>query len=299
MTIKNWKFNRWAILILSALLLAGFFPATVKADTGPKPSVQITFEHMGDEICYGTLLSETAGSGPYSVWDGTEAGMLNYNEIDEQVWRKFVEYEDSDGFYFIQGSWLCSETKSLEWTYYPPETFKVLLYYPERDAFVVSEIYQQYAFDSYYTVDLADIDFDSTSGETLTLVATQSYDLAGEAKAMAGRVVLTLALELAVAVLFGLLRTSKAAAIILCINLVTQAALNLALNAIAYYHGTGMIVLYYVVLELAVFVVEALAYQKAFGADTPSKKIITYAFVANAVSFGVGLVLAGWLPEIF
>lgn len=37
---------------------------------GPKPSVQITFENMDDEICYGTLLSKTKSTGPSSVWNG-------------------------------------------------------------------------------------------------------------------------------------------------------------------------------------------------------------------------------------
>ena len=41
------------ILVLTTLL-----SVAVNADMGPKASVRVNFENMGDELCYGTLLSD-------------------------------------------------------------------------------------------------------------------------------------------------------------------------------------------------------------------------------------------------
>ena len=68
-----------------------------------------------------------------------------------------MHYEDADGFYFLQEWWDCTESNALRWTYRPPSVYKILLYFPESDSFMVSPIYEQYAFDSYYTVDLSDL----------------------------------------------------------------------------------------------------------------------------------------------
>ena len=46
-------------------------------------------------------------------------------------------------------------------TYYPPPKFKILLYYPETETFVSSGIYERYAFDTYYTVDMNGMDIGS------------------------------------------------------------------------------------------------------------------------------------------
>ena len=128
-------FRLVALTFLTFVLLAPAFLRTetmkASADTGPKPSVSVTFENMGDELCYGTLLSKTPSTGPARAWDGTEDGKF-YEGADEAVWRAFVEFKDEDGFYFLQWFWRTDEKKTLNWTYYPPQTFKILLYYPDR-----------------------------------------------------------------------------------------------------------------------------------------------------------------------
>ena len=68
------------LLILCAVMIAVGFPVTVRADMGPKPSVRIRFENMGDELCYGTLLSKTKSTSPASAWDGVES--VSYTHLD-------------------------------------------------------------------------------------------------------------------------------------------------------------------------------------------------------------------------
>ena len=67
-------------ILLCLVLVVATFPITANADMGPKASVRIWFENMGDEVCYGTLLSERESTGPASVWDGTEENARTYEE---------------------------------------------------------------------------------------------------------------------------------------------------------------------------------------------------------------------------
>jgi hypothetical protein len=114
------------------VLLFVLLPISVNADMGPKPSVRIVIEGLGDEVCYGTLLSQTDYTVGASVWDGTEedarhSGNSEWYDTPEDIWRAFVEYKDADGFYYLQETWNCGETGTLDWTYIPPNIFKVLL----------------------------------------------------------------------------------------------------------------------------------------------------------------------------
>ena len=46
--MKNKRFTRVFTTLLCAVLVMMIFPITASADTGPKPSVRITFENLGD-----------------------------------------------------------------------------------------------------------------------------------------------------------------------------------------------------------------------------------------------------------
>jgi len=84
------------------------------------------------------------------------------------------------------------------WTYYPPNEFKVLIYFPENDAFLASEIHERYAFDSYFIATI--------SGVNLDIAMTQSYQYSAEIASLAIRIVLTIAIELAIALIFCFIR---------------------------------------------------------------------------------------------
>lgn len=295
------KIRSLHILLLSAacVLLMLSFPLTAHADIGPKPSVQVTFTGMDpDALCYGTLLSERDSTGPSYVWDGEEAS-ARYPDGEYEIWKAFVDYEDEDGFYFLQEFWNCTESGRLAWTYYPPRTFKILLYYPESGTFRVSPVYETYAFDSYYTVDLMD---DAEVSPLLT--AMESYDYTWELRSLTVRIVLTVILELAVALLFGY-REMGALAFLAVVNLMTQIVLNGALNIINYRSGPMAFTFFYALMELGVFVLEAILYANLLyrfsGQPKPesANRAVGYAFTSNAASFAAGLWLAHIIPGIF
>ena len=303
------------VMLLCTVLIVMNFAITANADTGPKPSVRVSFEKMGDELCYGTLLSDRTSTGPSSAWDGVSENSGRYKEnewysyaaLDYSIWKAFVEYEDADGYYFLQEGWQVNETKEMAWTYYPPYSFKILLYYPETETFVVSGIYERYAFDSYYTVDMDGINIGSveySGGQSADerIEAYRSYNYRQELLSLAARIIITIVIEMTVALLFGF-RKKKQLLVLVFVNIVTQIVLNVLLNVINYNSGPHAFVFCYIFFEIIVFVLEAVLYCTLLKkvSEQPKKNwyYVLYALVANAVSFGAGFIVSRMLPGIF
>ena len=316
------------LAILCAFLFGSPFTAAERieasADTGPKPSVRVTFENMGDELCYATLLSKTPSTGPAEAWDGTEDGKYFFNGADETVWRAFVEFKDEDGFYFLQWFWRADEKKTLNWRYYPPQVFKILLYYPERttndgaagNAFCTSDVLERYAFHSYFSVDMRNVQ-SGTIGTIAKISATKSYDYSAELTGFFVRFFATLGAEILLALIFGL-RAKRAFFTVTAANVVTQILLNLLLNVQLRINNIYGIFTLYFFAELGVFLAEAALYCFVLGrrkngendvsgcekdektlAFYSKKRLILYAFTANLVSFCIGLPLAYLFPSAF
>ncbi len=296
--------KRILCILACLLLLSGTLALPASADMGPKASVRITFLSMGDQLAYGTLLSREPTNGPLSVYSGERdeahhTGNYEWAELSEEAFFAFAEYRDADGYYFLDGSgWRVNEEKELVWGYYPPSSFKILLYYPESDTFLVSEIYESYAFDSYYTVDMTGV----CPGDGTRLIAERSYAWRDEAISLVARILATIAIELFLALLFGLGGKSSLL-FITAVNIVTQVGLNLALNLINYRSGWLVFSVRYIELELVVFLIEAILYSfflRAMSEREPRTPFcVLYAFVANAASFAAGFAIAKVLPGIF
>ena len=276
--------------IIACLLMLALLPTAALADMGPKPSVRIGIEGLDpDEPCWGTLLSEEASTGPSRAYDGENARV---GEAGEDVWRAFVDYEDPDGYYFLQELWPCSEDGQLWWTYYPPEEFKLLLYFPETGEFVSSGKCSAYAFTSWFDARLSD-------GE---LALSKSYDYSGAIVNFAVRCALTIALECAAAYFIFRLRTPGRLKAVAAVNVITQLALNLVVNIIAYLAGSFMIAFRFFLLECLVFAAEGALYDMFFrraGEPVPVKRCWALSLVGNLMSYALGLWLAYAVPGLF
>ena len=283
--------KRLTALLVVLLVFALALPLAAFADIGPKPSVRVSFTGAGGREFYATLLSQASGTGPYSAEPGRSWG--NDLEENEPVRQAMAAYQDPDGFYFLQPAWQCSETRPLAWTYYPPVTYKLLVYFPDTGEFLTSGVYSRYAFDNYYTVDLADL----ANGQ---LVLRKSYDYTWELVSLLVRILATIALELAVAVPFGFAKKPFLRPI-LTVNVVTQILLNLGLNMIAYWMGGLAFMIFFWPLEVLVFIVEAVAYRPLLGRRGGASAPLTtiYAFTANVISCVAGFWLAQVVPGIF
>lgn len=276
--------------IIACLLMLALLPTAAFADMGPKPSVRIGIEGLDpDEPCWGTLLSEEASTGPSRAYDGENARV---GEAGEDVWRAFVDYEDPDGYYFLQELWPCSEEGQLWWTYYPPEEFKLLLYFPETGEFVSSGKCSAYAFTSWFDARLTD-------GE---LTLSKSYDYSGAIVNFAVRCALTIALECSAAYFIFRLRTPGRLKAVAAVNVITQLALNLVVNIIAYLAGSFMIAFRFFLLECLVFAAEGALYDMFFrraGEPVPVKRCWALSLVGNLMSYALGLWLAYAVPGLF
>lgn len=317
--------NSIAAVLLFAIALFSLVcvtPAThtAYADMGPKPSVVVTVKNLDGKICYGTLLSYCEQYGPHYAYNPKyydipyecDPESKYYDAEFHTVWKAFVEYVDPGGYYYQQVHWKCHETGKISWTYYPPSKFKVLLYFPETQTFATSGIYERYAFHSYFSAKLSNNDL--TVSQTESINVSKNYDYTWEFVSLLVRIVATVLLEVGVTYLFKL-RTKKTIIAVTVVNVVTQTVMNVVLNLLAFFQG-GWALLWYIPIELAVFIIEAVAYIFVFNRKQSKTvevagdsvinsnrlsigKCVLLSFVANLVSFVAGFALVLVIPGVF
>ncbi|NLC16446.1 MAG: hypothetical protein GX756_01000 [Clostridiales bacterium] len=304
---KRLKLSFLMVLFLAFVFSFGQIPHNniVRADMGPKPKIVLSFSGLEDRTYYVTLLSKKRSAGPYRAYDednGEEKSLHVIADLSEEqkeaIGQKFYGYVDSDGFYFLQYIVQCKNNQPFQWGYYPPYEFKVLIYLPEDDKFVASQqSYTRYAFSSYYHVEVAD------DGVQVNITqVTKNYDHTKEILNLLARIALTIAIEIGLAFAFRY-GSKKHQLIIGATNLVTQIGLNIILNVTNYTSGALAFLIMFFMLEVVVFVAEAIIYAIAFPKieKTQGKTVfnfikpILYALAANALSFGVGFFVSTYM----
>ena len=299
------------------------------ADTGPKPSAAFTLTGMPDEDYYVTMLSEIDQYGPHHTYtEGEEIpGWVLSGGVEDPaypIWQKFVDYADADGYYFLCDLFTQQHGDAeFGWTYYPPERFKLLLYFPESDTFLCSGITERYAFDSVYRLDLggkspaeiAALTLTDPNGDPLpsgrddeTAIGEVTLDKSDgthqQIIGFLGRLAITLIVELILAWGWKYRRGSQLL-FIGVVNLITQCALNAALLYWgAQQNSRGFIIFWYILLELAVTGIEAACCAGLLpGIDHRDagarRRAALYALIANVLSFLAGLALSQVFPAIF
>ena len=315
--------------LLALLIAAMLLCCIAMADTGPKPSAAFTLTGMPDEDYYVTMLSEIDQYGPHHTYtEGEEIpGWVLSGGVEDPaypIWQKFVDYADADGYYFLCDLFTQQHGDAeFGWTYYPPERFKLLLYFPESDIFLCSTVTERYAFDSVYRLDLggkspaeiAALTLTDPNGDPLpsgrddeTAIGEVTLDKSDgthqQIIGFLGRLAITLIVELILAWGWKYRRGSQLL-FIGVVNLITQCALNAALLYWgAQQNSRGFIIFWYVLLELAVTGIEAACYAGLLpGIDRRDagtrRRAALYALIANVLSFLAGLALSQVFPAIF
>lgn len=315
--------------LLALLIAAMLLCCIAMADTGPKPSAAFTLTGMPDEDYYVTMLSEIDQYGPHHTYtEGEEIpGWVLSGGVEDPaypIWQMFVDYADADGYYFLCDLFTQQHGDAeFGWTYYPPERFKLLLYFPESDTFLCSTVTERYAFDSVYRLDLggkspaeiAALTLTDPNGDPLpsgrddeTAIGEVTLDKSDgthqQIIGFLGRLAITLIVELILAWGWKYRRGSQLL-FIGVVNLITQCALNAALLYWgAQQNSRGFIIFWYILLELAVTGIEAACYAGLLpGIDHRDagarRRAALYALIANVLSFLAGLALSQVFPAIF
>lgn len=276
------------LIFLTCLLM--FYPSHVFADSGPKPSVKITI-HGLQEKAYMTLLSKEESTGPFGVYEKDNENNYFNNEFGpDEVWKAFINYQDKDGYYFISYFQECTDT--FQWNYYPPNEFKVLIYFPESQSFIVSsESYERYAFESFYTISL------DQQASLMTQKGIHEIDMDIKKEIFFNevtyhfieRVIFTILIELLIAFCFQI-KKKRELKIIVLTNIVTQILLNFMLQMLSVYYISFFAFLCYTLLEIVVIYIEAKVYQK-YMKDRSKGELIGYATIANILSLLIGFAI--------
>ena len=283
--------------LLLCLLLAMFaFPSAARADMGPKPSLEITFSGLEGETYYVGLLGYEPGEDTPFARRSLRDALTDGSAVDDEaILQKFAAYQDADGLIALDLVENCSVSHHYSAGRFPPSKFKVLLYFPETDHFVVSDrIYSTYAFYTFYSVDAFQIGLNARSSGTMDLGMRNAYRYGATTADFLFRLVLTLAIELGIAWLFRL-RGKRVFRFIVIVNVITQTLLTASLTLVNYINGSLAAALLYIVLETAVFLLEGILYAKCLKprseCQIPAWKPWIYAWVANTASFFAGVYL--------
>lgn len=250
------------------------------ADVGPKDSVTVYVNGVDDGREYYIALIEKRENVGYND---------KYIEGQDNVWRTIYEFTRSDGYYpsfspVDSSYYKMNGRDSARWGYHPPYTFKILLYFPDNESFLVSEVMDKYAFDSYFTVNV--------NGDTL--IVEKNGGVRGVLAQIGGlllRIAITVLIEVGIAKMFGVFG-KKSYRLIIIMNVATQLLLNALIYKWGYDLGGFGEMLALVIGEVLVFAVEAIVYGNALpaytGNEIKSGRAAGYAFAANLASFVVG-----------
>lgn len=278
--------KRILVWLLCVALLVPMLAVTANADCAPKPSVNVDVLCTKNVIV--TLLAELERYGPNNtVKPGELPEEWQHYSSDQELmaWARFRDYQDPDGYHF----WGQMDWHGIDWGYYPPDRFKIAVYFPEADVLIVSdEIYETYAFHSDFRLWIQSVEY--TDGQIISMDLKKDFDWMEEVWEFFLRVMLTLAVEFAVAWLMGY-REKRHVKVIMSVNLVTQVLLNMLLTLWYIFDGPLDAMIRLFMAEIVVLALESVIYRRRLRVDGKGTgKAVAYAFAANLSSL-----IAGWI----
>ncbi|MDY0235832.1 MAG: hypothetical protein RBR71_07365 [Gudongella sp.] len=289
-------FNKKAILRgLLLLIIINIFPIVATADVGPKPSLEIVVKGMEDNNYWLDLL----------VTDKSEYSWLELSYGERERVKKLAEYVDEEGFHpallvgtqvplngELRGVKNPDNTNSHKFSYMgTPERFKIAIL-TEDNTLIISDVINRKNFNSIVEFDLR--------GEVLQgdiiLSAGQAKEISPILNMSIGfifRLLLTLAIEIGIALLFGF-TIKNSGKILLKTNILTQVLLNIAILWMNLSYGMLAALFIFVLMEILIIIFETIIYAK-YLTEKPKSRRIAYGVVANIVSlvvgFGINLVM--------
>lgn len=276
-------------------LIISFFPILANADVGPKPSLEIIVKGMDSEDYWLDLL----------VTDKSEYSWLDISDLEGERVKKLAEYVDEEGFHpallggtrvplfgDLKGEKNSNNTYSHKFSYIgTPEKFKIAIL-TQDDALIISDLIHRKHFNSVVEFDLRG----EVLKEDIRLSAGKIKEIMPLAKMSIGfilRLLLTLAIEIGIALLFGF-TIKKSGKTLLKTNIFTQVLLNIAILWINLSYGMLAALLIFLLMEIFIIFFETVVYARYLTERSRGRRIV-YGIIANIgsllVGFGINLIM--------
>lgn len=253
MRLENIQSKLLTLIIGIALFVT--IPLPVLADTGPKKSVTVEFDLPHEGTYYATLLSRDKSTGPWNYYETYESynGMQGgANPMDKSEWTAL--HSSGDSYYFLSyGEVLENGGNTFDWSYYPPDDFKVLLYDAENKTYYLSGEMTRVHFSSCYKASV-----DKEAPGTLKVKEVQNWPQM--LKNFLRRCLMTIIVELLIGLIFY--RKLKELGVIVLTNILTQVFLNVAIFIFEWnfkWYDSRLMNVYYI-CEALILVAEGLVY---------------------------------------
>ncbi|MBQ1522158.1 MAG: hypothetical protein IIZ74_05295 [Erysipelotrichaceae bacterium] len=268
------------IILTVLMLILPFIITVVHADMGPKPSIDLTFEGLGEGTYYASIFggSEPIGPNrPFSMeyqYESIESYKKRNSNIPGDVIDRFVEYTSGEYCFWGVMYTIDKENNKVSWGYYAPSEFMVVVITPDGKL-ITSEPYQRSVLAGYYKCTLSD--------DGITLSDNYNYGL--EALKLVGRAFATIVIELLIGLLFGY-RSKPEVKRIVITNVITQLILNLGVSLGSFIGGVLRALLFMIVLEFIIIFIEGAIYSNKLSGK--NWLIWVYTILANVASFFLG-----------
>ena len=299
--MKGKLFKVFAVMLFSTVA-AIMLTVSASADSGPKPSIDLTVKNVGSEPCYATMLTDE-GIGYRSIHsvgsrdNVTDTYMDNFHRnkediiIDDPIYHKFAEYAETDGFIFNEWyAQLDRGDNQIRWGYRTPHAFRLVLYYPESDRFEASAVCECAVFNCFFYAELSD------NGDIVRIY--EDDNIGYRILSIKVLIAVNLLIELGIAWLFKLRKSNHIITIII-VNVITQGSLIIWLNVSILNHGFGIVEFFgYLLAETFILFAETVAYSVLFRRDERMKYVPLYGFLANIASFLIGSPLAWFVISL-
>ena len=287
-------FNKKSILIpiLLFLIIISFSQIIAVADVGPKPSLEIIVKGMENGNYWLDLL----------VTDESQYSWLEITEAEKQMVKKLADYKDEDGFHpalldgtrvplsgDLKGKENPNGTYSHKFSYIgTPEIFKIAIL-TEDNTLIISDVINRKNFNSiveFYVTENAALEQDIilSAGE-----AKEIFPIGNIAVGFLSRLILTLLIEIGIALLFGF-TIKNSGKILLKTNILTQVLLNIAILWINLSYGMLMALLVFLLMEIFIVIFETTIYTKYLTERSKGRRI-AYGIIANIVSLAAGFAI--------
>ena len=281
--------------IRSSLILL-VFVIVLSGCAGRSDSISINFRKLPETPCYVTLLSKKADVHGHHALTSPEFA-VDIPEGMEDVWDKFLNYRDTEGYYFLQ---FVKETYiDFKWANSGLYDFKILIYLPESDRFLVSkENIQRKADIAVYRIDVSGADenglfsvYDTVSAGTIFTSVIKSFGM-------------IFVVELFLALVFGMRNKRHLRTILLAC--VAEQIVLIVFGLICDMQITHMFYNMYrspmsfIGLILCISVTKAILYRQTFFKDGNGKSLAAlYGFCSFILASVVGSLAASFFPYLF